>query len=48
VPIYAFCEDFMGCGCGLCLGCAIMYKKQYHRICTDGPVLELGEIEFEV
>jgi dihydroorotate dehydrogenase electron transfer subunit len=48
VPIYAFCEGFMGCGCGLCLGCAIMYKKQYHRVCTDGPVLELGEIEFEV
>lgn len=48
VPIYAFCEDFMGCGCGLCLGCAIMYKNEYHRICTDGPILELGEIRFEV
>ncbi len=48
MPIYAFCEDFMGCGCGLCLGCAIMYKNEYHRICTDGPVLELGEIVFEV
>ena len=48
IPIHAFCEDFMGCGCGLCLGCAIMYKKKYHRICTDGPILELGEIEFEV
>ncbi|UCG30371.1 MAG: hypothetical protein JSV53_00415 [candidate division WOR-3 bacterium] len=48
MPVYAFCEDFMGCGCGLCLGCAIMYKNEYHRICTDGPVLELGEIKFEV
>ena len=48
MPVYAFCEDFMGCGCGLCLGCAIKYKNEYHRICTDGPILELGEIEFEV
>jgi dihydroorotate dehydrogenase electron transfer subunit len=48
MPIYAFCEDFMGCGCGLCLGCAVMYKNEYHRICTDGPVLELGELIFEV
>ncbi len=48
MPVYAFCEDFLGCGCGLCLGCAIMYKGEYKRICVDGPVLELGEIDFEV
>lgn len=47
-PVYALCEDFLGCGCGLCLGCAIMYKGGYKRICIDGPVLELGEIDFEV
>ena len=48
VPVYAFCEDFLGCGCGLCLGCAIMYKGDYKRICVDGPVFELKEIDFEV
>ena len=48
VPVYAFCEDFLGCGCGLCLGCAIMYKNQYKRICVDGPIFELREIDFEV
>ena len=48
IPVYAFCEDFLGCGCGLCLGCAIMYKGEYKRICVDGPILELGEIDFEV
>jgi dihydroorotate dehydrogenase electron transfer subunit len=48
VPVYAFCEDFLGCGCGLCLGCAIMYRGDYKRICVDGPVLELGGIDFEV
>jgi dihydroorotate dehydrogenase electron transfer subunit len=46
MPTYAFCEDFLGCGCGLCLGCAIMYKGEYKRICEDGPVFELKEIEF--
>lgn len=48
MPAYAFCEDFLGCGCGLCMGCAIMYKGSYRRICVDGPVLELGGIDFEV
>ena len=46
MPTYAFCEDFLGCGCGLCLGCAIMYKGGYKRICEDGPVFELKKIEF--
>ncbi|MGB3478206.1 MAG: hypothetical protein WBB67_03500 [bacterium] len=46
IPVYAFCEDFLGCGCGLCLGCAIMYKGEYKRICEDGPVFELKGIEF--
>lgn len=47
-PVYVLCEDFLGCGCGLCLGCAIMYKGEYKRICVDGPVLNLEEIDFEV
>ena len=48
IPIYAFCEDFLGCGCGLCLGCAIIYKGKYKRICEDGPVFELKGIDFNV
>lgn len=46
IPVYAFCEDFLGCGCGLCLGCAISYKGTYKRICVDGPVFELSGIDF--
>ncbi|MGB9720275.1 MAG: hypothetical protein ACPL28_02180 [bacterium] len=46
LPFYAFCEDFLGCGCGLCLGCAIKYYGTYKRICEDGPVFELDGIEF--
>jgi dihydroorotate dehydrogenase electron transfer subunit len=48
VPVYAFCEDFLGCGCGLCLGCAVMYRGEYKRICVDGPVFLLEDIDFEV
>ncbi len=48
IPVYAFCEDFFGCGCGLCLGCAIMYKGEYKRICEDGPVFDLRGIDFNV
>jgi dihydroorotate dehydrogenase electron transfer subunit len=47
MPVYAFCEDFMGCGNGLCLGCAIKYNGVYKRICKDGPVFELKGISFE-
>jgi dihydroorotate dehydrogenase electron transfer subunit len=47
LPIYAFCEDFLGCGCGLCLGCAIKYQGVYKRVCEDGPVFELKGINFE-
>ena len=46
MPVYAFCEDFLGCGCGLCLGCAIKYQGAYKRICEDGPVFELNGIDF--
>jgi dihydroorotate dehydrogenase electron transfer subunit len=47
IPVYAFCEDFLGCGCGLCLGCAIKYYGKYKRICEDGPVFALKGIEFD-
>ena len=48
MPIHVFCEDFLGCGCGLCLGCAIMYNGNYKRICEDGPIFQLKGINFEV
>lgn len=46
LPTYVFCEDFLGCGCGICLGCGIRINDEYKRICTDGPVFNLREIEF--
>ncbi len=48
LPTYVFCEGFLGCGCGICLGCAIKINGIYKRICTDGPVFNLREIDFNV
>ena len=45
-PVYAFLESRMGCGTGLCVGCAVRGRDgRYHRVCTEGPVFNLEEIE---
>lgn len=44
--IYAFFEERMGCGTGLCLSCVI--KKRvggYLHLCQDGPVLDLDLVK---
>jgi dihydroorotate dehydrogenase electron transfer subunit len=43
---YGFLEERMGCGCGICFGCAIKKKSGGNlRVCIDGPVFNLNEIE---
>lgn len=37
-------EQFMGCGLGICLGCAIDTKYGYRRVCKDGPVFNIHEV----
>lgn len=45
-PVYAFLESRMGCGTGLCVGCAVRGRDgRYRRVCTEGPVFNLEEIE---
>lgn len=40
-------EERMGCGFGACMGCACKtLTGGYKRICTDGPVLLGGEVDF--
>ena len=40
-------EAPMPCGVGICLGCVVKLAQGGHaRVCTDGPVFEIGEIEF--
>lgn len=38
LPLQVSLEEFMGCGIGACLGCAIETKAGYRRVCHDGPV----------
>lgn len=44
--VYAFLESRMGCGTGLCVGCAVLGRDDiYHRVCLEGPVFDLEDIE---
>ncbi len=37
-------EERMGCGTGVCMGCAVETATGYKRACKDGPVFNAGEI----
>ena len=39
-------EAHMACGVGACLGCTCQTKAGNRRVCVDGPVFGLGEVEF--
>ena len=47
---YMSLEERMGCGVGACLACVCNYNegferdKNYSRVCTEGPVYKLHEI----
>ncbi len=45
--IYGFLEERMGCGMGICKGCAIRTKGGIKHLCTDGPVFNLKEVVFD-
>jgi dihydroorotate dehydrogenase electron transfer subunit len=44
---YAFWEERMGCGTGICYGCAVKRAdgQGYLRFCQEGPVLKMSDIE---
>ncbi|HKV89014.1 MAG TPA: dihydroorotate dehydrogenase electron transfer subunit [Candidatus Dormibacteraeota bacterium] len=40
-------ETYMGCGTGVCLGCAVPLKRGgYDRACTEGPVYRAADIDW--
>ena len=40
-------ETHMGCGIGVCLGCAVpMARGGYDRACAEGPVFRAGDIDW--
>ncbi|HTX87308.1 MAG TPA: hypothetical protein VMC41_04570 [Candidatus Nanoarchaeia archaeon] len=39
--------EVMGCGCGVCHGCAIkMIDKTYRQVCDDGPLFDAYQIDW--
>jgi dihydroorotate dehydrogenase electron transfer subunit len=40
-------EIMMGCGVGVCYGCTIKTKSGLKQVCKDGPVFEMGEVDWE-
>lgn len=47
-PFQASLESSMGCGTGVCLGCAVKARERpgYLRVCKEGPVFDAGEIDW--
>jgi dihydroorotate dehydrogenase electron transfer subunit len=43
-PVQALLEERMGCGTGVCYGCAIFTRKDVRLVCKDGPRFELSEV----
>jgi len=46
-PVQVSLEVVMGCGAGVCYGCTIRTKKGLKQVCKDGPVFEMGEMEWD-
>ena len=40
-------DEYMACGIGVCLGCAVATREGYKYICKDGPVFSGAEIKWE-
>ena len=38
-------EAHMACGSGSCQGCVVATREGYRRVCADGPVFDLEELE---
>jgi dihydroorotate dehydrogenase electron transfer subunit len=40
-------ETYMGCGTGVCLGCAVpLVRGGYDRACTEGPVYRASDVDW--
>jgi dihydroorotate dehydrogenase electron transfer subunit len=37
-------EEGMGCGTGICYGCAVETRRGMQLVCKDGPRFELREV----
>lgn len=52
IPCQVSLEEKMGCGIGVCLGCAVKNAKsssdnpEYKHVCKAGPVFDAREVDF--
>jgi len=48
IPAQVSLEERMGCGIGVCLGCAVKDKNRdgYMHVCKDGPVFDVDLVDF--
>jgi dihydroorotate dehydrogenase electron transfer subunit len=44
IPCQVSLEEYIACGIGTCMGCAVKTKSGYKMVCKDGPVFEAREI----
>ena len=44
IPCRVSLEEYVACGTGTCLGCAVKTRSGYKLICKDGPVFDSKEI----
>ncbi len=44
VPSYVCLEAYMGCGMGVCMGCAVPTVRGMERVCREGPVFSGADI----
>ena len=43
-PVQVLLEEGMGCGTGICYGCAVKTRRGMRLVCKDGPQFELMEV----
>ncbi|HEV8575211.1 MAG TPA: dihydroorotate dehydrogenase electron transfer subunit [Dehalococcoidia bacterium] len=43
-PVQALLEERMGCGTGICYGCAVFTRRGVRLVCRDGPRFELRQV----
>ena len=43
-PVQALLEENMGCGTGICYGCAVETRRGMRLVCKDGPMFDLREL----
>lgn len=58
VPCQVSLEEYMACGIGICVGCAVELEGEdeisssdytrYGRVCVDGPVFDAQKVKWEV